>query len=100
MGAVEGSTLFPKIATFLLAIALLFHLIAIGAPWWSTSNTQKTEREEHIGLWKYCSSPISQSANEACFDFVDIITGGMLMQWKHKMQCLGLMFFFFLYFKK
>ena len=75
MGTVEGSTLFPKIATIILAIALLFHLIAIGAPWWSVSNTHKTERAEHIGLWKYCSSPMGASM-EQCFDFVDIITGG------------------------
>jgi len=75
MGSVEGSTLFPKIAACLLAIALLFHLIAIGAPWWSVSNLQKTERAEHIGLWKYCSSP--GGISESCFDFVDIIMGGL-----------------------
>jgi len=76
MGSVEGSTLLPKIASFMLMIALLFHLIAIGAPWWSVSNLQKTERAEHVGLWKYCSSPIGDKY-EACWDFVDIITGGM-----------------------
>lgn len=76
MGSVEGSTLLPKIATILLALALLFHLIAISAPWWSVSNTQKTERYEHVGLWRYCTSPIGD-LYESCWDFVDIITGGM-----------------------
>jgi len=76
MGSFEGSMLFPKIAAIVLAIALLFHLIAIGAPWWSVSNLQKTERAEHIGLWKYCSSPLGHPS-EACYDFVDIITGGL-----------------------
>jgi len=76
MGSIEGSTLFPKIATILLAIALLFHLIAIGAPWWSISNPRKSERAEHVGLWKYCSSPQGHPG-EACFDFVDITSGGM-----------------------
>jgi len=75
MGSFEGSTLFPKIATIVLAVALLFHLIAIGAPWWSISNPQKTNRDEHIGLWKYCSTPIGHPT-EACYDFVDIIMGG------------------------
>jgi len=75
MGSVEGSSLFPKIAAIVLAIAMLFHLIAIGAPWWSVSNTQRTERAEHIGLWKYCVSPIGHT--ESCYDFVDIITGGV-----------------------
>jgi len=76
MGSVEGSTLLPKVATILLAIAFLFHLIAIAAPWWSVSNLQKTERAEHIGLWKYCTSPIGHKY-ESCWDFVDIVTGGM-----------------------
>ena len=76
MGSFEGSTLLPKIATIILAVAFLFHLIAIGAPWWSVSNMRKTERAEHIGLWKYCSSPLGAEM-EQCFDFVDIITGGM-----------------------
>lgn len=75
MASVEGSTLLPKIATFVLAIALLFHLIAISAPWWSVSNTQKTERSEHVGLWRYCTKPIGDKS-EACWDFVDIIYGG------------------------
>lgn len=74
MGSFEGNTLLPKIAAILLAIALLFHLIAIGAPWWSTSNLQKTDRAEHIGLWKYCSTPIGHPS-ESCYDFVDIVTG-------------------------
>ena len=73
--AIECSTLLPKIAAILLALAMLFHLIAISAPWWSVSNPQKTDRDEHVGLWKYCSSPIGH-ATESCFDFVDIITGG------------------------
>ena len=76
MGSVEGSTLLPKIATIVLAIALLFHLVAIAAPWWSVSNLQKTERAEHVGLWKYCVNPIGDK-QESCWDFVDIITGGM-----------------------
>ena len=75
MGSFEGSTLLPKVATIILAVALLCHLIAIGAPWWSISNPQKTERDEHVGLWKYCSSPIGTNM-ESCYDFVDVITGG------------------------
>lgn len=77
MGSVEGSTLLPKIATFVLALALLFHLIAISAPWWSVSNNQKTERSEHVGLWRYCTNPIGDRS-EACWDFVDIIYGDWL----------------------
>jgi len=76
MGSVEGSTVFPMIATIVLAMALLLHLIATGAPWWSVSNTRKTERSEHIGLWKYCTSPTGEKS-EACWHFVDIIYPGM-----------------------
>jgi ubiquitin carboxyl-terminal hydrolase 34 len=60
----------------LLAIAFLFHLIALGAPWWARSDMQQTDRAEHIGLWRYCSSPVG--GGEACGDFVEIITGDWL----------------------
>jgi hypothetical protein len=73
MGSIEGSSLFPKVAAILLAIAFLFHLIAIGAPWWAATDSSQTDRAEHIGLWKYCTSPIG--GGESCNDFVEIITG-------------------------
>jgi ubiquitin carboxyl-terminal hydrolase 34 len=73
MGSIEGSSLFPKIAAILLAIAFLFHLIAIGAPWWARTDTDQTDRKEHIGLWRYCTSPIG--GGHACNDFVEIWMG-------------------------
>jgi hypothetical protein len=76
MGSGEGSSLFPKIATVLLGIAFLFHLIAIGSTWWGRADPSQTDRAEHLGLWKYCADPIGGS--EACNDFVDIIYGDWL----------------------
>lgn len=70
------TVLYTRIATVLLAIAFLLHLIAIGSPWWANTDSSKTTRAEHIGLWKYCTSPIG--GGESCFDFVEIITGDWL----------------------
>jgi len=74
MGHGESSSLYPKIAVVLLAIAFLLHLIAIGAPRWAIAPVP--QRYEHIGLWKYCSYPYG--GGESCYDFVDIIYGDWL----------------------
>jgi len=74
MGGKGEPSIYPKIATILLAIAFLFHLIAIGAPRWAMASIE--QRYEHIGLWKYCSYPYG--GGESCNDFVDIIYGDWL----------------------
>jgi len=76
MASGDGGSMFPKIATILLAIAFLLHLIAIGSSWWARADPSRSDRVEHIGLWKYCADPIG--GGEACNDFVDIIYGGQL----------------------
>lgn len=68
--------MFPKVAFGCLALALLLHLIAMGAPQWARSDLNKMDRKEHIGLWRYCTYPYG--GGEACGDFVDIIVGGMI----------------------
>jgi ubiquitin carboxyl-terminal hydrolase 34 len=67
-------SIYPKVATALLGIAFILHLIAIGAPWWATAPMD--QRTEHIGLWKYCTLP--EGGGESCNDFVDIIYGDWL----------------------
>lgn len=74
MGSGGSSSWFPKIATILLAIAFLLHLIAIGSTWWARADPSRSDRVEHIGLWRYCANPIG--GGEACGDFVEIIYGG------------------------
>lgn len=77
MGAIDkGSGLLPKVAALLLVIALLFHLIAIGAPNWAKTDESQTDRKEHIGLWRYCTYPVG--GGQSCDDFVNIITGDWL----------------------
>ncbi|ELU12940.1 hypothetical protein CAPTEDRAFT_198743 [Capitella teleta] len=68
--------MFPKVAFGCLALALLLHLIAMGAPQWARSDLNKMDRKEHIGLWRYCTYPYG--GGEACGDFVDIIVGDWL----------------------
>jgi len=68
------STSYPKFAAICLVVAFLLHLIAIGAPWWASAHIP--QRNEHIGLWKYCSNPYP--GGESCNDFVDIIYGDWL----------------------
>ena len=72
----ESGSMFPKIATILLTIAFLLHLIAIGSNWWARSDMNRTERNEHMGLWRYCANPVNGVGGEACDDFVNIIYGG------------------------
>jgi len=76
MASGDSSSMFPKIATILLAIAFLLHLIAIGSSWWGRADPSRSERVEHLGLWKYCTDPLG--GGEACNDFVDIIYGDWL----------------------
>lgn len=81
MGAIDrGSGLLPKVAAIILVIALLLHLIALGAPNWAKTDESQTERKEHIGLWKYCTYPVG--GGQSCDDFVNIITGGQLCQFQ------------------
>jgi uncharacterized membrane protein len=71
----EGSK-WPMVAAILLVVALLFHLISFGAPHWAKTNEDKTARQEHIGLWRYCTYPIG--GGETCSDFIDVISGDWL----------------------
>jgi hypothetical protein len=68
------SSIFPKVAFGCLALSLLLHFIAMGAPQWARADQNKMERKEHIGLWRFCTYPYG--GGEACSDFVDIIVGG------------------------
>jgi hypothetical protein len=76
MGGSSGSGTLLKFATVLLIIAFLLHLIAIGAPNWASTDATEAGREEHLGLWKYCTYPYG--GGESCNDFVDIIVGDWL----------------------
>ena len=87
----KGLNLFKLISVGLLAIAFLFHLIAISAPHWASTDLSRTERAEHIGLWKYCTYPYG--GGETCHDFVDIIYGGKCYEVK-LLELILLLFFY------
>jgi len=74
--AAQGSW-FPKAAVLCILLALLLHLIGMGAPYWARTNPRLTQRDEHIGLWRYCSKPFGSSSS-VCDDFINIITGDWL----------------------
>lgn len=67
----KGSGLLPKVATMLLIIALLLHLIAIASTNWAKTDESLVDRKEHFGLWRYCTYPYG--GGESCDDFVNII---------------------------
>jgi len=75
-GKLGDSSVWPKVALVCLGISLLMHLVAMGAPHWAKSDTSKIDREEHIGLWRYCTYPVG--GGQACSDFIDIIVGDWL----------------------
>ena len=64
----------PKIGLIILLLAFLLFLIGYGSPHWCQSDPRRTNRREHIGLWKFCTYPYG--SDETCSDFVDIIIGG------------------------
>ncbi len=63
-----------------LAIALLFCLIAMGAPDWGATNPGliQVTRKDHIGLWRYCTRVKTSGGGyrDSCNDFIDIQTPG------------------------
>lgn len=72
----EGFSTYKIAGVACLGVALLFHLISISAPNWAYSNPDKTDRIDHIGLWKFCTYPIG--GGDRCDDFIDIIYGDWL----------------------
>lgn len=70
MGSNYYVSFYPKIATILLAIAYLLHLISIGSTWWARADQSQTKRLDHIGLFKFCTDPIG--GGEACDDWIEI----------------------------
>ncbi|ESO01774.1 hypothetical protein HELRODRAFT_188474 [Helobdella robusta] len=72
----EGHNIFKLATVACLFVAMLFHLIAIASPNWASADLTRTDRAEHIGLWKFCTYPYG--GGETCYDFVDIIYGDWL----------------------
>jgi len=58
-----------------LGVAFLCHLISFGSTYWGRSN-YLASRNEHIGLWRYCTSGMRYSGGfrDNCDDFIDVIT--------------------------
>ncbi|KAI0227890.1 hypothetical protein LSAT2_021601 [Lamellibrachia satsuma] len=71
-----GESRWAKLSCILLVLTLLLHLICFSVPHWAKTNEYRTERREHIGLWRYCTYPIN--GHEKCDDFINIITSDWL----------------------
>jgi hypothetical protein len=76
MGFNNGEAMWAKVSCVCLVVALLLHLVAFGSPWWAKSNPNVMSRNEHIGLWRYCTDVIGGGDN--CDDFIDITTSDWL----------------------
>ncbi len=77
MGAKLGEgSLWIKLAALCIGLTFLLFLVAMGAPNWAKSDPRFTDREETIGLWRYCTRPVG--GGQVCDQFVDIITGDWL----------------------
>merc|ERR1712178_50815 len=63
-----------KSSVLVLLIALLLHLISFGSPWWGVTN-HRTTRNDHIGLWKFCTLGRKAGGGyvDHCNDYIDIM---------------------------
>ena len=53
-----------------LIVALILFTIAIAAPYWARTNQHVVNRDEYIGVWRYCTSPYG--GGQRCDDFIDL----------------------------
>ena len=66
-------TKLKKLTPIILFIALLLFFISYGSPYWAES-TSETTRQEHIGLWRFCSEGVTGQEN--CDDFINLNYNG------------------------
>ena len=66
-------TKLKKLTPIILFIALLLFFISYGSPYWAES-TSDTTRQEHIGLWRFCSEGVTGQEN--CDDFINLNYNG------------------------
>lgn len=65
-----SSDILRYISVGCLGLGLILFLISFGTPFWARTNLHLAQRDEHIGLWKYCVTTDGASIQK-CDDFVD-----------------------------